>query len=249
MTVRLLVVCEAPADFRIATDLADRVACASEEWLETELLPDLRRWVQTEPDRPFLRWQDIDIAAAERGVRLRPRSRFSDKPGAADAAAADKALLFATSLPPDERPDAVLLIRDTDDHIERQRGLEQASQLDAGRTWPFRVVIGLAHPKREAWVLAGFEPKDPDEHDRLNTIRNKLGYDPRIHSDKLTAATKGSKHHAKQVVDDLMLKDREREASCWQTTPLERLRANGEANGLAAYLRDLDDHIVPLLGR
>lgn len=249
MTVRLLVVCEAPADFRTATDLADRVFCERIDWLDESLLPTQRTWTETDPGRPYLRWTDLDRAAAARNLRLRPRSRFGGEPGAADAAAADKALQFAAFLAPDERPAAVLLIRDSDDQPERRRGLAQASTREPGHAWPFHVVIGLAHPKREAWVLAGFEPRDPDEHARLATLRSELGHDPCTSSDQLTARTPGSKRDAKRVVAHLTADDRDREAHCWQTAPLARLHARGEANGLAAYLGDLDDHIVPLLGR
>ena len=94
----------------------------------------------------------------------------------------------------------VLLIRDCDDQPERRRGLAQASTREPGHAWPFHVVIGLAHPKREAWVLAGFEPRDPDEHARLTTLRSELGHDPCTSSDQLTARTPGSKRDAKRVV-------------------------------------------------
>lgn len=249
MTLRLLVVCEAHADFRVASELADRVFCARVDWLDEALLPALRSWTETEPERPFLRWQDLDRVAAARRLRLRPRSRFSGEPGAADAAAADKALQLAALLSRDATPTVVLLIRDTDDQSDRRRGLAQASNPDAGRTWPFKVLIGLAHPKREAWVLAGFEPRDPDEHARLQTLRTELGHDPCDGSHQLTARTPGSKRDAKRILAFLTADDPQREAICWQETPLERLEARGEANGLAAYLGAVNAEIVPLLGR
>ncbi len=249
MTTRLLVVCEAPADFRTATDLADRVLCDRIEWLDESLLPAQRTWTETEPERPYVRWTDLDRAAAARNLRLRPRSRFGGEPGAADAAAADKALQFAAFLAPDERPAAVLLIRDSDDQPERRRGLTQASTPEPGHAWPFRIVIGLAHPKREAWVLAGFEPRDRDEHARLAALRSELGHDPCSRTDQLTARTPGSKRDAKRVVAYLTADDRDREATCWQKPPLEHLRTHGSANGLRSYLLDLDAQIVPLIGR
>lgn len=249
MTVQMLVVCEAPADFRTATDLADRVCCERIDWLDESLLPTQRTWTETEPDRPYLRWQDIKHLTLPSGKPPRPRSRFGDKPGAPDAAAADIALQFASFLPPADRPAAVLLIRDSDDQPDRLRGLTQATTGDPDHTWPFRIVIGLAHPKREAWALAGFDPQTPDEHARLKTLRSELGHDPCSHSHELNARTPGSKRDAKRVLAHLTNASLEREATCWQTTPLARLHAHGEANGLSAYLRAVDEHIVPLLGR
>lgn len=247
MTTRILVVCEAPADFRIATDLADRILCERIDWLDESLLDTQRSWLDTEPERPFLRWQDLKHVTLASGKPPRPRSRFGGEPGAPDAAAADIALQYAAFLPPDRRPAAVLLIRDSDAEPTRLRGLTQASVHDPGHAWPFRIVIGLAHPKREAWILAGFEPRDPDEHARLKTLRTELGHDPCTHSHELTASTPGSKRDAKRVIDELMLKDRDREALCWQKTPLARLDARGDVNGLRSYLRALDEQLVPLL--
>lgn len=248
MTVAILVVCEAPADFRTATDLADRVLCERIDWLDEELLPTQRTWLEPQPERPFLRWQDLKHLKLPSGKPPRPRSRFGGAPGAPDAAAADIALQYAAFLPPERRPAAVLLIRDSDAQTSRHRGLTQASLAEPGRAWPFRIVIGLAHPKREAWILAGFEPRDPGEHDRLRSMRSELGHDPCTRSDQLTASTPGSTRDAKRVIEVLMLKDRDREALCWQKTPLERLHARGEANGLRSYLRALDEQLVPLLG-
>ncbi len=249
MTTRLLVVCEAPADFRIATDLADRVLCDRIEWLDESLLPAQRSWAEIEPGRPFLRWQDLKHLKLPNGRPPRPRSRFGDEPTAPDAAAADIALQFAAFLPHSERPAAVLLIRDADNQPERRRGLQQASTRETGQDWPFRIIIGLADPKREAWVLAGFEPCDDAERACLQELRRELGLDPRTHSERLGARTPGSKHDAKRVVNKLTADNREREVKCWQEPPLEHLRTHGSANGLRSYLLDLDAQLVPLIGR
>jgi hypothetical protein len=248
VTTRILVVCEAPADFRIASDLADRVVCETVEWIDEALLPDLRTWQTTGPGRPFVLWTELDRIARSHGLRLRPRSRFAGELGAADAAAADKALQLAVFLPKAERPDAVLLIRDSDDQGDRDRGIRQASAREPGHSWPFAVAIGLAHPKREAWVLAGYEPQSADETARLNELRTELGHDPCAHSHRITARTPGSKRDIKRVLMHLTREDIEREPPCWQSTPLDLLRTRGHANGLAAYLADIETHIVPLLG-
>jgi len=81
VTARLLVVCEAAADFRTASELADRVLCADISWLDEGLLASVRQWLAVAPDLPFVRWDKLDSVAQEYGLRrLRPRSRFGGEP-------------------------------------------------------------------------------------------------------------------------------------------------------------------------
>lgn len=247
MTVALLVVCEARADFEIASDLADRVLCEQVEWIDASLLPALRQWWAAEPQSTFVRWTELDRLAATHGLRLRPRSRFSGEPGAADAAAADKALQLASFLGREQPLSAVLLIRDSDNQQERRRGFAQARVPATGAAWPFAVVIGLAHPKREAWVLAGFEPQDDAEEARLAELRQDLGHDPCAASERISARSKGAKRDIKRVLDHLTGDDVTREPACWQTTSLARLKQRGDANGLADYLAEIEAHVLPIL--
>lgn len=248
MTLRILVVCEAPADFRTASELADRVLCERIAWLDEALLPSVRQWWELDPDHSFLRWDALDKVAETHGYRrLRARSRFGGEPGAADAAAADRALQLAAFMGRSEGLVGVMLIRDSDGDGERRRGLEQARILDEGRTWPFRVVVGVAEPKREAWVLAGFEPQDAAEQRRLGDLRRELGRDPCVHSHEFDARTPRSKKELKGILERLTGGDLAREATCWQDTPLDHLKQRGQHNGLAAYLAEIDEHIVPLL--
>lgn len=149
MTACLLVVCEVAADFRIASELVDRVLCERVEWLEPTLLPSVRQWWEYDSEHPFLLWHSLKATVQRLGLqRLRPRSRFNGELGAPDAAAADIALQFAAWIQKSADVAAVLLIRDTDKDEERRRGLEQARILD-GHSWPFSIVLGVAHPKRE----------------------------------------------------------------------------------------------------
>ncbi len=242
-----LVVCEARADFDIASDLADRVICEQIDWIDETLLPSLREWWEAEPGRTFVRWTELDRLATAHGFRLRPRSRFSGEPGAADAAAADRALQLATFLKLDQPIAAVLLIRDSDDQDERRKGFLQARVPATGTSWPIAIAIGLAHPKREAWVLAGFEPRDATEQSRLTQLRQDLGHDPCTASDRITARTPGSKRDIKRVLTTLTADDITREPPCWQTTTLARLKQHGQSNGLAAYLAEVETHIIPVL--
>lgn len=147
----------------------------------------------------------------------------------------------------DEGIGGVLLSRDSDGVAERRRGLEQARVRRSGE-WPFCVVIGVAEPKREAWVLAGFEPEDDDDSERLAGLWGELGCDPRERSHEFTARTPGSKRELKRILGLLTGDRAAREEPCWNTTPLELLRARGVGNGLAAYLDEVERSLVPLVG-
>jgi hypothetical protein len=246
MSVRALVVCEARADFAVASELADRVAVERTDWLEREHLDDLRAWAESEPDTPYLAWRDLKKAIEARGYRIRPRSRFGGQPGAPDAKAAEKALQFALR---EGGYHAVFLIRDSDGDPTRGQGLEQARTHDRDHPWPFAVILGLAQPKREAWVIAGFEPGTDEEREALARMRHELGLNPCDVSHALAARPHGGQREAKRVLAVLVGDDdAEREAACWRETSLDILRSRGRENGLAAYLDEVEAEWLPRLG-
>jgi hypothetical protein len=107
------------------------------------------------------------------------------------------------------------------------------------------VVIGVAHLKRECWVLAGFEPANDHEQARLEAIVRDLTFDPRLHPERLTAKGDGELRSAKRVVR-FLTGSAEREEDCWLLTPLARLRERGQQTGLTAYLDEVEERLVPL---
>jgi hypothetical protein len=146
---------------------------------------------------------------------------------------------------------AVLLVRDMDAQPDtRRRSLEDA-RADADVPG-VAVVLGIAHPKREAWVLNGFVPQDDAERARLRTLRRDLGFDPCTDADRLTATRTPEGEQAttnpKRVLDLLVDGDTGREADCWRATPLATLRTRGKATGLAAFLGEVEARLRPLLG-
>jgi hypothetical protein len=50
MSKRLAVVHEAPADYRTATELADRILCEAIGWLDEDVLEYQRTWLGQAPD-------------------------------------------------------------------------------------------------------------------------------------------------------------------------------------------------------
>ncbi|AGP36079.1 hypothetical protein BE21_41360 [Sorangium cellulosum] len=169
---------------------------------------------------------------------------FHGKPREPDAAMAEQALkLLATLDPP---PDAVILMRDADKLSRRREGFEQARD---AQQWPFRVIIGVAHTKRECWILAGYEPRDDAERALLERERKELGFDPRSCAEQLTASEDGAKRDAKRVLHALTGGDQEREEACMKEPPLAVLKQRGAATGLMDYLDEIEARLVPHFGQ
>jgi hypothetical protein len=235
----LAVVCEAAADRRIATGLADRVLCQEIDWLKPEGIDGHRQWQGLEEGSSHLEWHEVKGHARARG--LKAHGHFQGEPGAPDAFIARLALLL---LAIGERcPDATVLVRDTDGQPERRVGLEQAR---ADRPWPFPVLVGVAHPKRESWVLAGFEPRTRSEEEALARVRQELGFDPRLQAEALSARAPGALRDAKRVLKLLTGEAHDREEACWLDCALDELARRGQLSGLTDYLEEVRTRLVPL---
>lgn len=243
MSLRFAVVHEAEADFRTATELADRVLVESHGWLDG-ILEHQREWVERQPKGQRLTWKGVKKLADDIGLGFKARGHFDGRPGDADAAAARRAILSIKATFPDVK--AILLIRDQDDQPGRKVGLEQARGQDHGETV---VVVGLAVVEREAWVVCGFHPDNPDETSRHAEERQTLGFDPCERSHELTAGKDDrAAKSPKRVLLQLCGGDWDRQRRCWMNTPLDRLRERGGGNGLAAYLGEVRDRLASLLG-
>ena len=240
MSLAIAVVYEAPADFRTATDLADRVLTEAIEWLEPELLEHQRTWVGDHAGRVFT-WTGIRQLARENGISA--FGHFEGQPGEPDAAAARRAILTLRRLCPDLA--GVMLVRDQDNQPEPWAGLEQARNQEV----VLSVVIGLAIVERESWVISGFDPSNDPETSRLDAERETLGFDPRHKSHELTACKDDrAKRSPKRVIASLSRGDPDREPRCWCQTPLDVLRERGAENGLAWFLAEVRERIAPLIG-
>lgn len=251
--LRIGVVCEDVPDFELLATLVDRTLCEHIGWVRELLdgvgpaaLGGIRAFCGIEPDRAFLKWSALWALARDK--RLRAHGKFGGETGAPDAHAARMALLLFQSA--ESPPHAVLLLRDTDGDVERCSGLQQA-RTDPDRRWPFQIVLGAAHSKRECWLLSGFEPEGSHEEGELGRLREELGFDPRLHPERLTAASEreGTRRNAKQVCSRLVGGERAREQRCFEETPLARLRERGQGNGLANFLGYVEKRLIPLLAR
>jgi hypothetical protein len=144
----------------------------------------------------------------------------------------------------------ILLIRDTDGSVETRLGFEQARREFEFRQQrhpaPIPVIVGIAHAKRECWVLAGFQPGGEDEQTALDSLRQELGFDPRHRAEELTAKRDHHAKSAKRVLRLLTNGDPDREAECWEVPALPLLEERGRQTGLAAYLDELRTRLRPL---
>lgn len=233
------VVCEAGPDQRTLAAWTERVLVDQVDWLEASTLDALVSWRGLDSAVSFLSWKSVAQVARERGIVR--HGQFLGSPGQGEERRARLALrLFKAQ---DVRPDAVLLMRDTDTDSDRRPGLEAAR---AEGAWEFPVVLAVPDPKRECWILAGFEPRDGKEEKRLAEVRRTLGFDPRLAAEKLDAEGKKGKRNAKLVLETLMDPDSQREMSCCRETSLAILRERGARTGLATFLDEVEEHLLPM---
>ena len=239
MSLAFIVVCEAATDRVTASSLADVVILNDIAWMDEELLEHSRRCVGLTLNESQLLWRDVHKTAKLAG--LKAHGHFDGRPGAADAYIGRLTLLLVKNA--DITVDAILLIRDDDLDQQRRQGLEQA-RLSVRLDVP--VIIGLAHPKRECWVLAGFEPRDQAEQNRLLAVRQELGFDPRLRASELTAKHDHDKKSAKRVLGLLTDYNPVREHACFQECEMLVLFERGVMTGLRDYLYEVRESIVPL---
>ncbi|WP_244227242.1 hypothetical protein [Corallococcus aberystwythensis] len=210
------------------------------DWLDDGTLDTQRRWQGRTPNESFLRWASVRSEADKAGLKGL-FGHFGSKPGEPDALVARRALMLFMKA--DKAPDAVVLIRDSDADPRRRLGLEQAR--DDGR-WPFQVVIGVAEPKRECWVLTGFEARAHEEK-ALDELEQRLSFHPVRDAHRLTASEHGAKNDAKRALKELMSEDPERERECLRDTPLASLQAQGSKVGLSKFLEEVRQRLVPVV--
>jgi hypothetical protein len=249
---RILVVCEAAGDFRIATALCERVLREEgPQWLVDyfEHSPEhVLQWGAITANEPFVPWKRLSELRSKLGVRP-PLGHFAGEPGAPDALAARTALAIARHLQRRKPPvqiDAVILVRDMDDQPERLTGLGQAR--DEAKTFApdMPVLIGAASPEIEAWLIEGFEPLSKEEEALIAELRQQLGFDPRFTTSALKAKHDHDHKGCKRVLNAVTGGEHERKEQCYRTTSLGVLRERGQESGLTRMLEEIAGILLPL---
>lgn len=194
--MKLVAFCEAAADFRVASDLVDRV-----------LREEGPAWVAPTLD---------DTPEAIRAWTV---------------------------------VDAAVLVWDMDNQPEERRAAVTRARSEAATRVVFAIVVGTPNAMREAWALAGFEPRDDAEAARLAELRRQLGFSPNQEAHLLDAVDEHAKRSAKRVLRALTLDDRDREHRCWSHTSLAILRERSAETYLQEFLDEVETHILPLVSR
>jgi hypothetical protein len=190
---RFVVVYEGQPDFITATELADRVLVRDVNWLNASVLDSHRQWLGRDTAGRSLTWKSIGKYAKEAGITA--HGHFDGRPGEPDANAARKAIAYIRDKFESFR--AIVLIRDADDQLERLDGLEQARKVYSSAC---TTIVGLAIPKRECWVICGFDAEDDYERCLLEAEKTKLGNNPCLNSHELTAGAANAKRNPKRVL-------------------------------------------------
>ncbi len=142
----------------------------------------------------------------------------------------------------------LVLVKDTDAQDEVREALQDAR--DQYRDSP--VVIGMQHTELECWLIAAFDPQSADEQSRLTEICRGdgpgVGFDPRPHSERLTATKREQeKLSPKRVLRHLIGDDRSRQLEGLQQTWHQLLKTRGTGNGLADFLSDIERRLVAVV--
>lgn len=254
--LEIVMIVESSADERTAVTLAERVLLEKVDWLEPELLQNMIRWSGLKPDTHCSYWKNINnIMKWARDSDLSiPKFRGHSKtgPSKADRAASMKILNLIRILQHkcSRQIGAVIFIRDLDSQPERREGIEQARFQDAEKQPLLNIIIGTPDKMREAWVLNGFIPITAAEEKILGEIRNNLTFDPCTESHRLRSnsfeepdRSRNPKVVLKQLTQDQWL----REKQCWEETDLAILRERGHKTGLTAYLKEIEQRLIPII--
>ena len=256
LMIEFVVIVESNADARTATKLADRVLVDKIDWLEPEMLEHLYQWSGLEAGTDNSCWKNINqiIDNFQQSLGFRPpRYLGHRKDGAlkADGAAAIKILNLVRFIQKTRNIKAILFIRDLDNQPERREGIEQARSEHIDRQPKLAIIIGTADRMREAWVLNGFIPSNQEEKQILQNIVTELTFNPCEEPHKLRSNSweePARIRNPKVVVEKLTGGKMEREQQCWEETSLEHLRKKGVDTGLTAYICEIEERLIPIIG-
>lgn len=235
--MKLVVVCEAKADFELASCLIVRsLRHHGPPWLED--LPEVATfcgWAGSD-HREHALWTEIETEYSRRGggpLLGRKRGPYSIP--------ATKAVLLAEK---ETELVGLILMVDIDHQAERRDALIRVREEAANRR--FEILVATPDPKREAWVLHGFEPANRQEQKKLESLAKSLGFDPRLDSHRLRddARRRATHRDIKQLLGHLV-KDADRERLCFEETPLQQLEDRGGKTFLKEFLVEVREHLLP----
>ncbi|MEG4280185.1 hypothetical protein QUA62_22295 [Microcoleus sp. MON1_C1] len=251
--IEFVVIVESSADARTATKLADRLLVDKIDWLEPEMLQHLFQWSGLEAGTENSCWKNIDDITKRFSEKFKFPTIRSNGRFKSDGQSANKIMTLISFLQHKQKRDikAVIFMRDLDSQPERRKHIEQARLEQIDRQPKLAVIIGTPDRMREAWVLNGFIPSNQQEKQILQEIMTELTFNPceeshRLRSNSLTEPDRI--RNPKVVVEKLTGGKMEREQQCWEETSLELLRKNGVHTGLTAYIDEIEERLIPIIG-
>ncbi|NOT62978.1 MAG: hypothetical protein HOP19_22445, partial [Acidobacteria bacterium] len=208
----------------------------------------LRQWGGFEPGTEATRWTGGLLEKLLETHRIaRFRRRISQEPKGSGYAEIDKTIKLTEKLQRTRQIDALILFKDLDDDVSRRTALLQARDENNGL---FVVVIATPKWKREAWILHGFECQTENEKQQLMAFQQTLGFDPRTRAENLRHNTANDPKMILQALLNEYASGEvryQRQALCWQTTPLSLLRQRGRATYLNDFLDEIQQYLLPLI--
>ncbi len=251
--IEFVVIVESSADARTATKLADRLLVDKIDWLEHETLQHHFQWSGLEVGTENSCWKNIDDITKRLSDKFKFPTIRSNGKFKTDGQSANKKMKLISFLQYKQKRDikAVIFMRDLDSQPQRREHIEQARLEQIDQQPKLEIIIGTPDRMREAWVLNGFIPSNQDEEQILKEITTQLRFNPceeshRLRSNSLTEPDR--LRNPKVVVEKLTGGRMEREQQCWEETPLEYLREKGVHTGLTAYIKDIEDRLIPIIG-
>ncbi|MEX1367176.1 MAG: hypothetical protein AB1Z98_28875 [Nannocystaceae bacterium] len=239
------IACEDRGHFDAVTYLVDGALLREHDWLDG-IIDSCRSWRGLDETERWYKYDrrdahDLRPLVLEDGSRISRHGRIRGEVLEPEASMWRKVLMLFCHRTP--RPELVLLVRDMDGYDDRKDGMLQVRD---GISWPFGIVIAAPGPEIEAWYVAGFVPRDEQEHRALAQQRAALSFDPTLASHRLTSHPNDAAKDAKRVLEALCGSNVERRHRCLDDPGL--LRERGVGNGAAAFLDEVQVEVLPRMG-
>lgn len=250
--IEFVVIVESSADARTATKLAERLLVDKIEWLEHETLQYHFQWSGLEAGTDNSCWKNIDDITKRFSDKFKFPTIRSNGRFKSDGQSANKIMTLISFIQHKQKRDikAVIFMRDLDNQPQRREHIEQARLEQIDRQPKLAIIIGTPDRMREAWVLNGFIPSNQEEGQILKEITTQLTFNPCEESHRLrNSLTEPDRiRNPKVVVEKLTGGRMEREQQCWEETSLEYLREKGVHTGLTAYICEIEERLIPIIG-
>ena len=235
-TADIVLILEGNSDLRVVRGFAERALLEA----TPDFVPDFFVWRGLESHQPYLRWQDVDVELRQRRM-TRLYGKFNGLEGSPYAFRTRHALLLAHHA----SPLAVVLVCDADNQPERLLGLQQARDSHFADHYP--VVVAVANPCREAWLICAFTPQGDADRTLLETLQQELSFHPCKEPERLNTQA-GHVRDAKTVLSRLTSDSPEQEQQILELTVFSHLLEYGQNCGLTAFLEQVQSRLAPLLG-